>query len=781
MTPLKKMAFYKQLVLVASLLFIVSIHAQPRVVSPYAHNFDVTAANDTLNSVSTSSFLNTSSIKALQNAVNNLTKLENLAKKCVDADTVELDKINKQLSEAFPAQEKPKTLTPIQKYLDLKKKQLTDELSGCRLFLLRADEMLGKMNEKIRSEVKTQMFYAVPNIMDNLEKLPADVHNTYQTLNASILYQRSGLNFFNTFQGILLAILLVAATLIGLTLRKILGSKIGEQSENQFPAHLKQVTLCILKKYLPLLLPTIVFSLFITIISAPSLEELPTLARLSYALLILQVFIMAARFYFYPPKPAISFTSLPMFLTKTIVRRLKIFAWLVFLGYLTFLIFKGQVISESVASVVKTIFVTLISISLITIVWLVKSCPKFLYQFTFLRYLISFSLCTLLAIIIIAQWLGYHLFAGYFLYAISLTVFAIFIARVLNKLVKFSAEGLNGAQHNWQIRFKRYFGVKSTQRLREVLWLQLILMVVIWGGLFLILLKIWGIAQTGFHLVINAVTQGFQIGQFKIIPFNIGLGLIFFIFLSAVTRILCTHIAKNPNTALDKGNRESLASIIGYIGFSIALIIGLLIAGVNFSGLAIIAGALSVGIGFGLQNIVNNFISGIILLVERPIKPGDRIIVGDTEGYVRRISIRSTHIITLNSTDVIVPNSDLIQKQVTNYMLYDTNFKITLMVGVAYGSDTILVKKLLLDIAKSHPDVILDRPDHEPMVYFNKFSDSSLDFSLRCLIKDVDQKGTVQSDLYFMIDKVFRENGIEIAFPQRDLTIKNWPKALQEK
>jgi potassium efflux system protein len=226
---------------------------------------------------------------------------------------------------------------------------------------------------------------------------------------------------------------------------------------------------------------------------------------------------------------------------------------------------------------------------------------------------------------------------------------------------------------------------------------------------------------------------------------------------------------------MDRGAREAMVAIISYLGIAIAVVVALGVAGMEFSNLAIIAGALSVGIGFGLQNIVNNFVSGLILLFERPIKTGDWVVVGSTEGYVRRISIRSTQIQTFDRADVIVPNSELISSQVTNWMLYDQRGRVRIPIGVAYGSDTQLVKEILLRLASEHPLVVKDKSSPEPFVLFRDFGDSSLDFELRCFIQNIDKRLTVISDLNFAIDQAFRENGIEIPFPQRDLHVRNWP------
>ena len=166
----------------------------------------------------------------------------------------------------------------------------------------------------------------------------------------------------------------------------------------------------------------------------------------------------------------------------------------------------------------------------------------------------------------------------------------------------------------------------------------------------------------------------------------------------------------------------------------------------------------------------------MFLLIERPIKPGDRIIVGGTEGYVKKISIRSTQIETTLKSTVIVPNSELIAAQVTNLMYRNLYSRITMLISIAYGSDTELVKKILLEIAHAHPSIINEYPANEPKVEFKQFGNSSLDFELSCLINDVNQQSAIKSDLYFAIDKAFHTHGIKLAYPQQDIHIRDWPE-----
>ena len=210
---------------------------------------------------------------------------------------------------------------------------------------------------------------------------------------------------------------------------------------------------------------------------------------------------------------------------------------------------------------------------------------------------------------------------------------------------------------------------------------------------------------------------------FTLEPLRIISGLLILAVLVSLTHVFKKNLAESwlRRTTLSRGAREAITTVSGYSGILLAILMGLSVAGIEFKNLAIIAGALSVGIGFGLQNIVNNFVSGLILLFERPIRRGDWIKVGNAEGYVRDISIRSTTIQTFDRSDIIVPNSEIISGQVTNMMLNDNFGRIILPVGVAYGSDTEQVMQILREVANAHPAVLKDRSDMKINVFFRGF------------------------------------------------------------
>jgi small-conductance mechanosensitive channel len=189
------------------------------------------------------------------------------------------------------------------------------------------------------------------------------------------------------------------------------------------------------------------------------------------------------------------------------------------------------------------------------------------------------------------------------------------------------------------------------------------------------------------------------------------------------------------------------------------------------SSLVILGGAVGIGVGFGLQNIANNFVSGIILLLERPIQVGDRVEVGDTHGDVVRIAGRSTWIRTNDNVVMIIPNSEFINSHVTNWTANDRQVRFPIPLGVSYGSDPEVVRDVLMEVADNHPDVLTIPP---PEILFTGFGDSSLNFELRVwTITRVQYPKELASELYFMIFKAFKEHGIQIPFPQRDLHVKS--------
>ncbi|POF28224.1 DUF3772 domain-containing protein [Roseibium marinum] len=282
----------------------------------------------------------------------------------------------------------------------------------------------------------------------------------------------------------------------------------------------------------------------------------------------------------------------------------------------------------------------------------------------------------------------------------------------------------------------------------------------------------WGARPTDIVEVSRVLYNGVQFGDIRLSLDSLIILVAVFALGVLVTRWLQNVLKTSvlPQTRMDAGARNAVLTGVGYAGLTLAILVSVSTAGLNLSSLAVVAGALSVGIGFGLQTIVSNFVSGIILLIERPIKEGDWIEVSGQSGYVRKISVRSTRIETFDRHDVIIPNSDLIAGTVKNMTLSSKTGRLILPVGVAYGSDLERVKSILLDAARGH-STIARYP--MPSVLFAGLGDSSLDFELRCYLKDVGNILTTRSDLYFTVYNELGKAGVEIPFPQRDLHIKD--------
>ncbi|AGA78379.1 mechanosensitive ion channel family protein [Echinicola vietnamensis] len=222
---------------------------------------------------------------------------------------------------------------------------------------------------------------------------------------------------------------------------------------------------------------------------------------------------------------------------------------------------------------------------------------------------------------------------------------------------------------------------------------------------------------------------------------------------------------------MDIGTRQSVGTIIRYVLLIGGFVIIIQNSGIDLSALGILAGALGVGIGFGLQNITNNFISGLIILFERPIKVGDRIEVGDVNGDVIKISSRSTMIVTNDNISIIVPNSQFIDSPVINWSHNDRNIRFNFPVGVSYKEDPQKIKSVLMEVATNNDGVLKTPP---PDVLFVEYGDNSINFILRVWTSQyINKPKVLKSQLYYEIFRRFNEEGIEIPFPQRDLHLKS--------
>jgi potassium efflux system protein len=285
-----------------------------------------------------------------------------------------------------------------------------------------------------------------------------------------------------------------------------------------------------------------------------------------------------------------------------------------------------------------------------------------------------------------------------------------------------------------------------------------------------IILLLWGFQWSEMMAWFLTIATGFQIGSVNISLVAIAIGVLLFALFYFFTRWfqgwLDTRVMARGK--LDSGVRNSIRTAVGYLGLGIAAVIGISAAGINLSSLALVAGGLSLGIGFGMQAIVSNFVSGLILLAERPFKVGDWIETGGVGGIVKKISVRATEVETFQRQSIIIPNSSFINGNVGNWTHRNKLGRVDIPIGVSHKVDPRRVHAILMDIARGHP-LVLKNP--EPFVAFKAIIESTMEFEMRVHLADLSNSGTVQNDIRFTLIDRFAEEGIEIPYPQRDVNL----------
>ena len=316
----------------------------------------------------------------------------------------------------------------------------------------------------------------------------------------------------------------------------------------------------------------------------------------------------------------------------------------------------------------------------------------------------------------------------------------------------------------------QYETAEESPKINPITWILVRLGRVLWIASFIIVLILaWGGRQAVLMQVVQILTFPLVIGS---MTFSIS-GVLYAILVVLATQA-ATLLWRNlfqrrflKRSGMGLGLQESLTTLSVYVIWIFGILIAMHVFGLNTASLAVAFGAIGIGLGFGLQNIVSNFISGIILLFERPIQVGDRIEIDGTWGKVQKINVRATVVQTFDNASLIIPNADFISKQVTNWSFKDSKLRRQIDVGVAYGSDVELVRDTLLEIAVDTPHVM---GSPKPLVSFRDFGDSALIFRLR-VWTDLDHMISVPTAIRFEIDRLFKQRGIVIAFPQRDVHI----------
>ncbi len=419
---------------------------------------------------------------------------------------------------------------------------------------------------------------------------------------------------------------------------------------------------------------------------------------------------------------------------------------------------------------IRFIFLSFFAFSLAKVIWHLVGY-SIIKTFRPIKYLVPpASIIASLALLT-----GYFNFIEFVCLKVTYSYFILLGGYFLYRVLTDFFDSLDEGRYQWQKNLKSTLDIPKSEIVPGVIWLRIFVVIFTYFGAAIFLLNQWTSSAITTEKLINYISSGIEVGQISIVPMQIFQSLIFIAISMSV--LLWTRkqfeLRVLSKSRMDVGARDALGSILMYSLGLLAILIAISIAGVNLGNIAIIAGALSVGIGFGLQAIVNNFVSGLILLLERPIQKGDWVVVDETEGYVKRISVRSTLIQTFDHADVIVPNSDLITHVVKNWTLKNHSGRICIPVGVSYNCDVEKAKNILLDIAQNRPETSKDPYVAPPRVLLLEFGESSVELELRFFTSIINDSLSIASDVRFEILKRFKEEDIEIPFPQRVMHMPN--------
>lgn len=362
--------------------------------------------------------------------------------------------------------------------------------------------------------------------------------------------------------------------------------------------------------------------------------------------------------------------------------------------------------------------------------------------------------------IILACLLGYVALGRFLAQQLMMTGVIALVATLLFLAIRaFTRESSNG-RNFVSLFLEEQIGLDAPRR-RQLAWVTESLLTVVLAMIAIPLMMLqWGFAGADIRDWVKSILFGFEIGQFKISLVRIIIGVLLFVALMFATRLIQRRLRESVlvQPRMDIGIANSIDTAVGYAGTLLAAVVAISYAGFDVTNLAIVAGALSVGIGFGLQSIVNNFVSGLILLIERPIKVGDWVVVGNEQGNVKRISVRSTEIETFDRASLIVPNSELITGRVLNWTHRNAQGRVVLKFSAGPNADPRHVIDVLTACASRHPDILRDPA---PLAVFEGFTSSATEYSLRVVLPDINRGLKVQSDLRIAIFEALRAARVE--------------------
>lgn len=421
-------------------------------------------------------------------------------------------------------------------------------------------------------------------------------------------------------------------------------------------------------------------------------------------------------------------------------------------------IFQEQKVPYPVIGLTHAIYLTLFNLMFLWLIWLIFQIPYLKNKVsTTLKFFIKLCLWSLCFIGIALGWVGYNYIAMAFLPMIIISMIFIRVFFEQSRFLGWLYNVVNDPSFAISKKIHFYLGIKPGVRLVEFyilrLTLNLVPMIVTAFGL----IEIWGGSVYRVAVHIGSIQQGITILGLTMYPGAMLRAINLFCLIILFGRLVTTFIINNARLVEDKHMQVTLRSLLQYIIFTIAVLISLYIAGVSLSGLIVIAGALSVGIGFGLQNFASDFISGLFVMFNKPVKIGDHVIVDGTEGFIKKIGTLSTQVTTMSRSDVIIPNSKLISNSVTNFTFHNNKLcRLTLKVRIKNIADVEKAEKILIDSAITNPDII-NTPPNQPVVLFEMDH-----LELAFFMRDVERKAAILSALNLLVIREFNKNNIEL-------------------
>lgn len=691
----------------------------------------------------------------------NLVELKKKAEACITEKSKELEEINEQLPNVSDPEKDNIELTKDQQYLIQKRIETIEKLSGCKLFALRSTELIALFADEAKAKKKITLLSTSEPIFTKLPQLRAALTEWYQQVDIQSIIDRPEYSLYSPTDYIVITILLMMVFCITYYLKVRIDTFRSTNKKKSAVETDFANLFVIIRKHMGMILA------FSVILAYESVHDYIFKHDLIFDTflkpIILYLFVSCViDLVTHPPISSNLFNFRGKKYKESFCISLKFFSLVLITGFFINKNLDHLPENEIVFNFSVVLFYTTITVSLFFIFKSFIFLTPYLDKKPVQRSLLNFINLLFLLFNVFWLWTGHIHLPAYLLKGIVFTFFIIALAIAFYTFLMSMIEKLFSRQHPWKQKVFRFIQQHRSDLVLEVVTFKIVLFLVIWGWVFIQLNSVWSISELWTLQLRKLIFEGFAVAETQLIPIRIIFALMFFAFTTLSIKILKFQL-QPKETSITRAEQEAYLTIMSYIAIFFSIVFALVIAGIDLKGLAFVAGALSVGIGFGLQNIVNNFVSGLVLLIERPIKKGDRIVVGNKEGFVTDIGVRSTSILTLEKSHLVVPNSDLVTKEVKNYMVNNKKSRLKLEVRLMHNADTKRVKEILYEAANTHPEVSKEKGD-DPMVYCLGYFENALQLNLWFTVFNVNMKFPVRSDLYFFVDDKLKAEGIEYAY-----------------